>query len=433
MDGVAGTRAPPPSAGIQPRSTLDASMHEPDRTASDGGPVAAPTPIPHALPANDDDSGMLQGVQQDAGRQPANDYAVGTIRIEIAAHDGRSLPAQLWYPAVEAAREEARAGHLTAEFEPQGQRRTRLTNLIDAAPKECTNRTMHAALGVQPNALAAKYPLLVFSHHHSGVRFSTFTMSEGLASLGFVVAAVDHEGDTVYDNPDDPAQQLGTLSADFLQTRAADIGSLLDVLLDPTSTVVPDRLRGQIDPTRVGAFGHSMGSFTAAVVAVSDPRIKAASFIAMASSLDLLGSPSPASFRVPALYVRAEEDAVEGQFSALYGTDLIRKDFAEQPPPAWLIDVRDTAHWSFADDCALTSGFADGCGQGIRQTDGSSYTNLENAKARAIASRYVAAFFANQFLGRPADALNQADPPDLVRVTHHDQQPASAAGQSRQN
>jgi hypothetical protein len=157
-------------------------------------------------------------------------------------------------------------------------------------------------------------------------------------------------------------------------------------------------------------------------VAVADMRVKAAAFIAMAPSLDLLGSPSVTSFRVPALYVFAKEDAVEAQLNALYGTNLIQTAFAEQAPPAWLIDVHDTGHWSFADDCALTSAFADGCGTGTRQTNGSPYTNLDNVQAREIASRYVGAFFASQFLGQPADALDQADPPNLVLASHHAQQ-----------
>jgi len=424
--GTAGASAQLPSAGAAPPQTqpsLDASLPDgasaPDRTGSAGAAGAA-APTAHMAPA-DDDAGEPHNIQPDAGPAPgpASDYVVGTIRIEIAAHDGRKLPVQLWYPAVEAARAEATMGHPTQEFEPEGQRRTRLTSLITTAPQGCTNRTMHAAIAAQPNGLAAHYPLLVVSHHHSGVRFATFSISERLASLGFVVAAPDHEGDTIYD---DALQQSNALTADFLQVRAADVRSVIDVLLDASSTVVPDGIRGQLDAMRIGAFGHSLGSLTTGVAAVADQRVKAAAFIAQTPTIDLLGSPSIASFRVPALYMLAEEDTTNAQVTALYGTDMIRKDFADQKPPAWLIDVRDTAHWSFADDCALTSAAANGCGGGIRPTDGTPYTNLDNAKARELASRYVAAFFANQFLGRPVDALNLADPANLVKVSHHAQQ-----------
>jgi predicted dienelactone hydrolase len=192
--------------------------------------------------------------------------------------------------------------------------------------------------------------------------------------------------------------------------RAADIRDVLDAMLDPAAGAVPEGLRGRLDAARVGAFGHSMGSLTTGVVAALDLRVKAAAFIAQAPSLDIFESPAIASFRVPALYVLAEQDAVDAQITALYGTNMIRKAFAEQTPPAWLVALRDAGHWSIADDCALVAAFTDGCGNA-----------LDNAKAREIASRYVAAFFASQFLAQPATALNQADPATIVTVSQHAQ------------
>ncbi len=352
------------------------------------------------------------------GEEPEAAFAVGTLRIEIDAHDGRRLPVQLWYPATDEAREEARAGHSVEAFEPEGERRARLAALLEAAPEGCTNRTMHAALEATPAASEAPFPLLAFSHHHEGVRFAMFTIAERLASLGFVVAAPDHEESTVYSHVDDLLHTLSTFTPEFLKVRVADLRNVLDVMLDPTSAAVPESLRGRMDAGRVGVYGHSMGGLTSGSVEALDLRVKAAAYLSVPSENALLETPGIESFRVPGLYFFAQEDAV----ISVFGPDVVRGEFEAQAPEAWLVEVHDTGHWSFSDDCALISDFANGCGTEARTSELflDDYENLDNAQARAIAAHYVAAFFAHQFLGTPADALEQATPSELVSVDHRE-------------
>ncbi len=347
------------------------------------------------------------------------DFAVGTVRIELAAGRDRRLPVQLWYPAVDEARDEASRGHAVEEFEPEGVRREQLSMLVQAAPEGCANRTMHAALAPAPYAQRAPFPLIASSHHLSGSRFATFTIAEQLARSGFVVAAPDHVGGTIFERTGDLlSDTLSQANAEFFQTRAQDIERVLDALLDVQEDTIPEGIRGRIDPERVGILGHSLGGMSIGITDANDQRVKAAAFLAISPTSELntlaFDLPEISRFRVPALYMIAEEDAV---MVASGGREAIVSNFEDQSPAAWLVAVRDTGHMSFADDCGLAPEFGDGCGTGTRSSDwAEEFTFLDPATAREIAGRYTAAFFASQLLGASSAGLVEASPPELVSV-----------------
>jgi predicted dienelactone hydrolase len=347
----------------------------------------------------------------------AGDFAVGTTRVDIATDAGRKLPVQLWYPAVESARAEASMGHPVSEFEAPGPRRELLERLLAGAPADCTNRRMHAAFGAPALAAAAPYPLLVYSHHNEGMRSALFSQAERLARLGFVVAAPDHSDMTLYDRTDDLASEdvVGMalrFRLDALELRAADIESVIDLALDARAEAMPPDLRGKIDANQIGVFGHSMGSMTAGIVAQRDTRVSLAAYLsfppaATSSLLNLLDQPAIESFRVPALFMLNQEDS---PLSAVGGNDAIREQFAADPALAYLVEVHDTGHWSFADDCALIPDFADGCGSGTRHEEPyEAYDNLSNQLSREIAGRYLEAFFGHHVLGRALGPLDGTD------------------------
>lgn len=387
--------------------------------------VACEAPVPSEqeadAPAFEPDTAALAG--------PEASYAVGTMRIEIAGLDGRKLPVQLWYPAAESARAEAEAGHPTYEFEPPGPRREQQKSLIAKGKSGCVNATMHAAIDAPPEPAIERFPLLVTSHHFEGTRFSTFTINEQLARRGFLVASPDHVGGTIYERQGGNLfSMMDEFSARFLKVRAGDVQSVLDALTnhDPS---IPAPFRGRIDDSRIGAFGHSMGGISIGLTAARDARIKAAAFLAVTPFAPLntllMGSASVSSFRAAGLYVSALEDKVVAL--AMGGPAGIRSNYEKQWGAAWLVEVRDTGHMSFADDSGLVGEFNDGCVRGARVTfPYLPYTPVDGARAREIAARYTAAFFAHRLLGASPAPLSQASPPRLVSVKSHGIQGAAA-------
>ncbi len=141
----------------------------------------------------------------------------------------RPLSATVWYPAGSDAQEQPwQAG--VFEFG---------VNAPDA-PMAATDRRL---------------PLILVSHGTGGSAAQLSWLAETLAGQGFLVAGVDHHGNT--------AAEPKTLVAGFTLwwERARDLRVLLDRLLaDP-------RFATRIDPERIGVAGFSIGGFTAMLVA----------------------------------------------------------------------------------------------------------------------------------------------------------------------
>lgn len=341
-------------------------------------------------------------------------HPVGHARIVIDDAAGtRALPVEIWYPADAAAAMEAEAGVPLAELEPPGPERDVLAALVAAAPVGCTRTRTRSAADAMPAATAAPYPLVVFSHCHECVRFSSFSIAERLASHGFAVAAVDHVDNTLYD------AQAGTgvaISSEFLAVRATDVGRVLDVLLDPAAPEVPPDLAGRFDPTRVGAMGHSFGAVTTGRVLQDDDRVRAGIAIAAPVESPFLPGVSLAAIDEPLMMMLAQEDN-----SILEpGNNLLRSNFAAANPPAWLVEFADAGHWSYSDVCGLVAAFDPGCGEGERQTrPGTPFTYLDNELARDTAATYAARFFAAHLRDEAAAdaALDVAEPAEIVTVS----------------
>ena len=357
-----------------------------------------------------------QPAESELGR-PSPAPAVGTTRIEIAGPDGGVMPVQLWYPASQSTRAEAQQGHPTQEFEPVGPRRNLIQSLLDRSPPGCSSRVMHAAFDAPVLASGAPFPVVVYSHHLEGMRFALFSIAEGLAKRGFVVAAPDHVGRSLFDRTDnlmtaDPIGLALRFRFDDMAVRSAQLRRVIDALFDPSTPQLPDDLRGRLDTARLGMLGHSEGSGSAGVATAADTRIKAGAYLSFPPAraiefLDVFGQPTGAELRVPALFMFGQEDGVTGTL----GNEVIRQQFAAHPAPAYLVEVPEAGHWSFADDCGLIPDFADGCGRGKRiAAPNAAFNYLDSNKARAIAVRYVVDFFQSQLLGAPVQALGPQFP-----------------------
>ena len=102
-----------------------------------------------------------------------------------------------------------------------------------------------------------KLPLVVISHGHGGSFIGHHDTAETLADAGFVVAAINHPGDTGSDRS--RANDLTEIIE-----RPVDIKRLIDFMLAASP------MAAKIDPARVGLFGFSRGGYTGLAVIGAD-------------------------------------------------------------------------------------------------------------------------------------------------------------------
>ncbi|CAG4890063.1 alpha/beta hydrolase family protein [Paraburkholderia saeva] len=101
-------------------------------------------------------------------------------------------------------------------------------------------------------------PLVVISHGHGGSFLGHHDLAEVLADTGFVVAAINHPGDTFSD-----MSRAADIS-EFVE-RPTDIKRLIDYMLSSSPEAA------KIDPKSIGFFGFSRGGYTGVVLAGGNP------------------------------------------------------------------------------------------------------------------------------------------------------------------
>lgn len=108
---------------------------------------------------------------------------------------------------------------------------------------------------------AGQHPLVLISHGHGGSALGHHDLATALADAGFIVAAIEHAGDSHRD-------QSGFGTERVLLGRAWQVSALLDLLLaDP-------QLGPHIDPARVGVAGFSAGGYTSLLLLGATPDFK---------------------------------------------------------------------------------------------------------------------------------------------------------------
>jgi predicted dienelactone hydrolase len=118
--------------------------------------------------------------------------------------------------------------------------------------------------GAEISKTKQKYPLVVLSHGTGGSAVQMMWLGHYLAARGYIVAAVNHHGNT--------AAERQYVAQGFLLywERARDLSAVLDKLL-------ADPLFGpRIDRKRVGAAGFSLGGYT--VITIAGGRFSANEF-----------------------------------------------------------------------------------------------------------------------------------------------------------
>ncbi len=199
----------------------------------------------------------------------------------------------------------------------------------------------------------SKFPLIVISHGWKGFGDLHAFEAQRLASMGYVVVAIDHTyvaASTTFDDGTSQAFNPNTLlegqndqvfrksAQQLIQVMTKDIQGTLDYFQEKLTRDHP--LFGRVDMERVGLIGHSIGGSAALSTSIQDKRIDAVlgmdSFVwAMEEEMVMAG------MTVPYLHLRS--DQWKGRDNDLALTRMMAGTYAD----SWLFTIKGTAHSDF--------------------------------------------------------------------------------------
>ena len=369
---------------------------------------------------------------------PSGPYRVGTriLYMVDASRDAlggsseggrRELMVQLWYPA-----------------EPTGHRKAVYRRLRETTPKSSHHAVLRtdSFLNAPISARSAPHPLLLFTPAWTGQRTqSTFQMQD-LASHGFVVASIDH---TYYSGrvafPDgrvldgQSAPQLGNFEGVTVPEAIELIGKhvLIEAkdqifLLDQLAALNHDEsspLYQQLDMTRVGAFGHSIGGAAASEACYLDSRIKAALNIDGWMGEDVLTEGLAKPWMV--IYGKGTEDPPSSEeLSAAPPVvqrywEMNRQNYAAVQANlkrfgGFRLYIKGAGHWNFSDRAIYSP-----------RRSWTSAGPIQPRRAFAIVNSYTRAFFSQALNGKNEPLLQQRSSEFSEVEFEHWKRPAEAS------
>jgi len=256
----------------------------------------------------------------------AGPYPVGVTSLELAA--GNKV--EVWYPAIEGTT--GTDSYDLRDFIPEAISAL-LTADVPAVYEYPAGRDAGAATGT--------FPVVLFSHGYSGIRFQSTFLTAHLASWGIIVAAPDHWSRDLFHTLSAPVGDRNSSVAELKET--------LD-LVTAENVRSGSRLEGMVDAERVVAMGHSAGGGTILAASLDD-RIDG--YISLASGALGMGSDSstaPALPDKPSFFIAGALDAI------ISAEESTRPSFEAVPGPSrlWIIDG--VGHNGFDDFCTFGNG-----------------------------------------------------------------------------
>ena len=319
-------------------------------------------------------------------------YAVGVTTIYLTDPDRwemwglryRTLPLEIWYPST------GNGGTVNG-----------LPDMIGALP-DWGLPVLQAVYGdkfeelwsIQTSALRdaewapsnEPYPVLLFSHGLTAIRFQNYTMCEHLASHGFVVVAPDHYGNAVFVNLPEEAviffNPLTFVTSAF--DRPSDVKFIYDELQNMTMED-QDFWQPRLDLSRFAVFGHSYGGFTCLEVGPWNDFVQAIAPINPAW-IDWY----PPNFSKPFFLLQSAHDSIVGI------TNPAVKDVFDQAASddKLYINLLNGGHYNATDACTLLPPSLE-----MSPSTGCDGSQIDPARANMIVGSYLTAFFKTELVG----------------------------------
>ena len=280
---------------------------------------------------------------------PTGPFAVGRALFDWkdASHE---VLAWIWYPAEN--------GGTVDDYVPRSLPRVPpgRANVFTLLTRDASKVRAHSLRDAALSSQQRQYPVVIFRGGASSEVRNYSTLTEDLASHGYVVVGIDAPGRTglvvfpdgrvVYRAPENnPELFSGAGDRGFARLLAAwdaDIAFALDRLAQ-----LDGQFAGRLDMNRVGVFGHSFGGAQAAQFCADDARCKAGVDV---DGL-LLGDVVAKGIHKPFMFVLSDhgDDAESRKVKA-----DIQSVYARLPPDARRIVVIPGAnHFMFSDDGAV--------------------------------------------------------------------------------
>ena len=190
---------------------------------------------------------------------------------------------------------------------------------------------------------------MIYSHGSGGLRYVASFFTELLASHGFVVASVDHVGNTAIES----IAGTETPREVNARNRVLDVQFLITEML-ASSDAAEGQFSGTVDAESIGVSGHSFGGFTTLASVggyatdlgdvAGDDRVDA--LVAMAPASGINSDAELEAVDVPTLLLSGTEDT-----TTPIDPDTEKAWDLVSGRPLWRVDLTDAGHQSFTDVC----------------------------------------------------------------------------------
>lgn len=243
----------------------------------------------------------------------------------------QTMPVDIWYPA-------------TAAYTGQDLNPTTMDRFEIVPGMGETSQQAVKDATCEPGS----YPLVVFSHGFGGERRQSTFFYSHLASYGYVVAAMDHVGNTTVDMiSGEGAASDPEVIERFQYSRPLDASFVIDQMLNGAAGV-------DVIADQIGMSGHSFGGWTTLKVLETDDRIRAALPLAPAGGHRSADPDNPLAHglqfnwkrTVPTLYLVGEVDSI-------LPLDGMQDLYQRNPEPRKTIVLLNADHFHFNDEVEI--------------------------------------------------------------------------------